>query len=282
MKFAIQTINNEIVHDFSFQLLQSINFQNWLGNDMCYEKIENVPNVIDGEWIDYCPVGSVEFVSQWLEKTTNTRPKPINIPYCLRKKSYSSRYILDVIVDNKGVIHNKVPKFESLFKSLKGKDILLKSNERIKSVNIPTELTEEPQVYYSVPTNSLELIPEGNYIISEYVDITSEWRCFVYKNNLVGLSNYTGDFTVFPSVFFIKEMIKTYSENGAPVAYTLDVGVGPKGTFVIEVHDFFSCGLYGFSDSQVYPFMLYRWWKEYVKNNNTQLYGKSTIEKIKL
>lgn len=266
MKFIIQTINGEIIHDFSFQLLRAIEFQKWLGNDMYHEKIDKVPDVIDGELADFCPVGSVEFVSQWLEKTTNVTPKPINIPYCLRKKSFSQRHILDVTVDKEGIIRNKIPSFVSLFRSLNKKVILLKTSERIKGTCVPTELTESPQLDFSTVTNRLELVPEGNYIISEYIDIDSEWRCFVYNNELVGLSNYTGDFTIFPNIFFIKEMIRTYSENGAPVAYTLDVGVGPKGTFVIEVHDFFSCGLYGFNDLKIYPFMLYRWWKEYVNN----------------
>lgn len=274
MKFAIQTVNGDIVHDFSFHLIQAIEFQGWLGEGIQYEKMNNVPDIIDDKLIDYCPVGSVEFVSQWLEKTTGTRPKPVNIPYCLRTKSFSQRYILDVTVDDKGIIHNKVSSFSAPFSSLQGKDVILKSSDKIKSVTTSLRLSDKPQTYYAMATDSMELIPEGNYIISEYVDITSEWRCFVYKNNLVGLANYSGEFTIFPNVFFIQEMIRTYSEKGAPVAYTLDVGVGLKGTFVIEVHDFFSCGLYGFMDYKLYPFMLYRWWKEYLnktKQNDLQI-----------
>jgi hypothetical protein len=69
----------------------------------------------------------------------------------------------------------------------------------------------------------------------------------------------------------IKEMIADY--KSAPVAYTLDVAVCDShtfaddiGTVVIEVHDFFSCGLYGFNDIK-YPNMLHRWFREYLKNN---------------
>lgn len=40
MKFLLQTINKEIKHDFSFTLLESIDFQNWLKNDNNYIQYE--------------------------------------------------------------------------------------------------------------------------------------------------------------------------------------------------------------------------------------------------
>ena len=113
----------------------------------------------------------------------------------------------------------------------------VKSNDQIKYF---TELVDcnENGIYgttYSVP------IPVGNHQISEYLrGIDSEWRAFVYKGKLVGLQNYCGEFTKFPSVRQINAMISAY--KSAPVAYTLDVGVTDLGTVVIEVHDFFSCG----------------------------------------
>jgi len=59
-------------------------------------------------------------------------------------------------------------------------------------------------------------------------------------------------------------MIKTFKPE-APVAYTLDVGINNRSTFVIEVHDFFACGLYGFADLNLLPLMFYRWFKEFMK-----------------
>ena len=59
-------------------------------------------------------------------------------------------------------------------------------------------------------------------------------------------------------------MIKNYTTS--PKAYTLDIGVNKKdGTFVIEVHNFFSCGLYGFSDHKLLPLMFISGWKELYK-----------------
>ena len=100
------------------------------------------------------------------------------------------------------------------------------------------------------------------YQFSQVILIDSEWRAFVYKGKLVGLQNYCGEFTLFPDVEKIKEMIKAY--KSAPIAYTLDVGINANGTFVIEVHDFFSCGLYGFSDSSL-PFMFSQWFHQYIQ-----------------
>lgn len=49
--------------------------------------------------------------------------------------------------------------------------------------------------------------------------------------------------------------------------YTLDVSVFNNKTSIIEVHDFFSCGLYGFNDFRHLPFMFYRWFNEYINKN---------------
>ena len=48
-------------------------------------------------------------------------------------------------------------------------------------------------------------------------------------------------------------MIKDYKDS--PLSYTLDVGINNNGTFIIEVHPFVSCGLYGFSDYRILCYM---------------------------
>jgi len=57
-------------------------------------------------------------------------------------------------------------------------------------------------------------------------------------------------------------MINSYITQ--PIAYTLDVGVVNDKTYIIEVHDFFSCGLYGFSNHQILPFMFSRWFNSFI------------------
>lgn len=228
MKFLIQTIKGEIKHDFSFTLLQSIEYQNWLNpNSITYMLSDdmNIPNFI--------PIGSVEFVSSYLEMFYGKKPKPINIPNDLLDEYFTGRKVFNGTNNN----------------IIKGNKKFVKSNDTIKSF---IELTDEA--------------PEGNYQISDVVDFKSEYRCFVYKNKLVGLQHYIGDFTIFPNVGKIYEMIDTY-KNNAPVAYTLDVGIlsDSDDTVVIEIHDFFSVGFYGFSDHRVIPLMFSRWFYEFIK-----------------
>ncbi len=251
MKFLIQKINGEIRHDFSFTLMESIRFRNWLQNadKIKYRFLDTTENAIDFKFKSlhrqYVPVGSVEFVSAFLKQFYDLTPKPINVPEELFDICFTQRKI-----------------FNGTHMSLENQagTFFVKSNDQIKYF---TELVDcnENGMYgttYSVP------IPVGNHQISEYLrGIESEWRAFVYKGKLVGLQNYSGEFTKFPKVSAIKSMI--YAYKSAPVAYTLDVAVCDYATLIIEVHDFFSCGLYGFADHVIYPSMLHSWFWQYVQ-----------------
>jgi len=238
MKFLIQKINGEILHDFSFTLLESIKFLKWSSNGLTHVIIDylDFENDNNDSWVfesthgRHIPIGSVEFVSAWFKYFYNHTPLPINVPNELLNYGYRKIFNGD---------ENSLPKSDS--------DFFVKSNDKIKSF---TEIV-----------NSEHSLIKGNYQISELIEIDSEWRCFVYKGELVGLQNYSGDFKMFPNLEEINYMIKAYTES--PIAYTLDVGVHDERTFVIEVHDFFSCGLYGFSDHKRLPFMHIRWHDEY-------------------
>jgi len=249
MKFLIQKINNQIRHDFSFTLLESVRFHNWLthGMDRMIVRYQNT-EVDDTDVVQpfefkkyhrtYIPIGSVEFVTQFLNHFHNLSPKPINVPTELYR--FAQREIFNgTNMDLEG---------------LKGKWVV-KDNEKIKGL---VKMVEDPDIL-SVP-------PNGKYQISEYITIESEWRVFVYKGKLVGLQHYVGEFTMFPNVRTIKRMIDAYKNS--PIAYTLDVGVSGV-TFPIEVHDFFSCGLYGFSNHAILPYMFGRWFTQYVNKNGT-------------
>lgn len=221
-RFLIQTINGVIRHDFCFTLIESIRYQNWLRNDD--ELDYRLSDTIDES--RRIPVGSVEFVSEYLLHYHNLSPKPINVPTSLMDKEWSGRNIIN-----------------GTEKDINGK-CFIKSLDKIKGF-----------------ADICDCAPAGNYQISDVVDIDSEWRAFVYKNKLVGLQCYSGQFYTFPNVDRINSMISAF--HSAPIAYTLDVFVNPKGTFVLEVHDFFSCGLYGFAEHKILPFMFSQWFFEY-------------------
>jgi hypothetical protein len=227
MKYLIQTIGGEIKHDFSFHLIDAIRYQNWYAR----EEIHSI-YLSDSETpAGYIPIGTVEFVTEYLEQHFKKTPKPINIPDELNTPQFTKRSVVHGSRDD-----------------IQGRKFV-KSMERIKSF---TEI-----VYDN--TN----VPQGRYIISDLIEIESEWRAFVYKGKLVGLNNYAGEFSMFPDVSSIQQMINAFKSQ--PIAFTLDVGVNDTGTFVIEVHDFFSCGLYGFSNARILPNMFADWFIEYTQ-----------------
>ena len=80
---------------------------------------------------------------------------------------------------------------------------------------------------------------------SEILNFESEFRCFVFENNLVGFKHYLGDDWQLPSKKKILEMIKSYSDS--PIAYSLDVGIANGETYLVEVNDCYSLGNYGFN-----------------------------------
>jgi hypothetical protein len=161
--------------------------------------------------------------------------KPINIPSELFKDKYLKR---ECNLKNRSEI------------ILNGKEKFIKSVDKIK------EFTEV--------IDNEKYIPEGNYFVSELIDIESEWRAFIFNNKLVGLQNYLGSFTTFPDLKIIDNMILDY--KNCPPAYTLDVGINNvAGTFIIEVHNFFSCGLYGFADNKILPQMFIQSFKHEIK-----------------
>lgn len=245
MKFLIQQINGTVKHDFAFTLLESIHYQNWMQNNRVhivrffktYDSDNQPPLKFKEYQQNYIPIGSVRFVEAWFQQFYEHTIKPINIPTELMGRRFTQRKVFN------GTNRD--------LEKLRG-GYFIKTNTKIKGF---AELL-------NISKKGIHEIPEDDYQISNAINIISEWRVFVYRGQLVGLQNYSGDFTKFPNLEAIKEMIKAY--QSAPIAYTLDVGMNSIATFVIEVHDFFSCGLYGFADHRILPNMFSNWHKEYL------------------
>lgn len=235
MRFLIQTMDGEIKHDFAFTLIESIRYQKWAGSDMSYALCDF--RDIKAYKSSLIPIGSVEFVSEFLSIKFGLTPKPINVPECLFK--FAGRKIANVsLLEMSEFIENN-------------EECFVKSNEKIKG--------------YSGINHIGDIIPSGNYQCSTIIDIDSEYRCFVHRGNLVGIQHYLGDFRLFPDLNMVDKMIAEFID--APIAYTLDVGISSGNTIVVEVHDFFSCGLYGFSNHKILPFMFSHWMHEYKTKN---------------
>lgn len=107
-------------------------------------------------------------------------------------------------------------------------------------------------MYYS------NINPNTAVYTSEVIDIVSEYRVFVHKNQIVGIKHYSGDFLTFPKHSSIYKMIDSYKDE-APISYTLDVGIvtniDSEKTIIIEINDFWAIGGYGL-DGKTYCRML--------------------------
>lgn len=117
-------------------------------------------------------------------------------------------------------------------------------------------------------------LKEGLYVLSECVEILSEYRCFIVKDKIEGIQYYDGDCTVMPTVediSLLKEMVLKYSVNAKrPRAYTMDVCIiRDRGLAILEVHPHTSVGLYGFN-SLLLPYC-YRYGLDWYIDCNTEL-----------
>lgn len=231
--FLIQTINGQIRHDFSFGLVQAIEYQNWLNKGSHDYHLADMDDMLEYDATEFIPCGSIQFIQKFLATYHDKHTiKPINIPSIIGSIEYTKRICWNMHKNHIKLI----------------KKSFVKSNNELKGF---ADIISQDEI---------SALPDGNYLVSDVIDIESEWRTFVYEDKLVGLQNYLGDFTMFPDIDMIQLMIKDYI--GSPPAYTLDVGINENdGTFLIECHNFYSCGLYGFNKENILPQMFIRSFK---------------------
>jgi len=229
MKFLIQNIGNKsAAFDFVFHLEKAIEYQYWLDENFNV-KIEHtsVPiKYVDAD--DIIPVGSVEFVSDFLQINYGLIPIPLNVPVSLYP--YTKRNI------QIGELKLLEIKDNTMYYA--------KSTKKIKHNN------------NGIVTK--ELHEEGIWQFSSFIpDVIEEWRGFVFGGKLLDIRRYLNEIENYPDMKFVREVIANYKD--APCSYTIDFGISSSlGTFVIEVHDFFSCGLYGFERYDLLPAMFIR------------------------
>lgn len=241
--FLIQTVEDNIVHDFSFHLIEAIKYQNWFAGEEVHnykftdEKFSSLP--IE----DNVPIGSIEFVCDYIEHCCGFSPKPINVPIELFE--HAGREIID---------------FEGQMIHTKETEFFVKSRDEFKC-----------------PTNGIlkqkEFNQEGSWQYSGIIEeISSEYRLFIHNEKVVGIKHYLGDATIFPRESNLATMYAMIRElKGVFPVYTLDVGLffdyeaNTQVCVPIEVHEFFSCGLYGFQDYKILPQMFVRAYKNIIK-----------------
>ncbi len=172
---------------------------------------------------DYIPVGTIRFVDIWLDRFHNTTMKTIEVPPCLRTEEFLKR-------DYKIINKSQIPKYGKYF---------LKYIDKIKNGSYLGHL-ENWWVYEKAEPTSNNL-----FVLSQYVDILSEYRVYVIDNEIKSIVHYDGHPTVLPDIHLIEKAALIISANkDLPKSYTIDIAVNAEGTFILEVHTFSSVGLY--------------------------------------
>lgn len=206
-----------------------------------FESINEVP---DRQFI----ITRIDITIAYLQRNGIKIPKPLSIPVELL--SYTKRKLTTINLNDFIVNSDKIDF-----------PVFIKPNEILKgfTAGVLNKKSSIPFVFSDVENKEQEAL------ISEVVSMESEYRCFIYKNKLVGIKHYQGDFELFPDINLIKEMIKKYTSS--PIAYTLDVAVTDKNeTILIECNDAWCIGNYGL-DALIYIKMLRDRWLEILKEN---------------
>ncbi len=80
-------------------------------------------------------------------------------------------------------------------------------------------------------------------------NIKSEWRCYVHRDKVVDIRNYSGDIFTYPDQIYLIDVIWK-NEDKFPIAYTVDIGILESSeNVVIEYNDMWAIGNYGMDNS---------------------------------
>ena len=75
--------------------------------------------------------------------------------------------------------------------------------------------------------------------------IKSEFRCYIHRNKVVDIRNYSGELFCAPDEDYLNKVIES-NRLKFPIAYTIDIGVLENGeNVVVEYNDMWAIGNYG-------------------------------------
>lgn len=103
-----------------------------------------------------------------------------------------------------------------------------------------------------------EVTEETPVQIQEVVCFLSEWRAFVIRGIVQGLSHYSGDPLRFPSANVIRATVGAFTLP--PAGYAADFGVSDDGrTILVEVNDGYALGQGGLVADRYAQLLKARW-----------------------
>ena len=254
MKFLLQ---QGVLLDFVFAMQKAKEWWDW------WKPKSGIVEFVDsGCSKEICPIGSLEFCLDYY-KNLGITLEPMNVPLNLFEYSIGA---------TNG--SRKVPNFPDWIKELEDTSFS-HFNDKNRLIDHPWMnggfyLKSETKFKYpgNGVYNSVRAFIESEYydpsdryqITSVDSNLSDEWRYFVFDGKVVGCKCYLPDDIMSPEVPDKDWVLDKVKKIDLP-AFTLDIVMGkpPRKTpRIVEVHDFFSCGLYGFDDYKVLPYMFYR------------------------
>jgi hypothetical protein len=245
--------NGSPSYDFCYALELSRRYLEWssAGKEFEYE-YSKTGNVKLDHPDSYIPVGSVEFVEDFVR--TNYGEKAVSELKPIYPEILKDCYLGNIIQTN----------------AYYAAKLLEKQTHRALHVKSATRLKDESNGNYS-PDYILQrkdVYDKNNgFFVGECIYPLSEWRVFVHDGELLTIKHYAGDLWMLPNEHVVKSIIKAYCDDikyqiKESPTFCLDVGISPidNATKVIELHEFYSCGLYGFDYYDRLPYMYSKQW----------------------
>ena len=249
MFFILQKENNCNVLNIEYQIIKELLDKNKYANTYIETTLDDLKNGAVQKWVgnmfyNAIPVGTIDFVSIWLNKVHKKTLNPIEIPPCLRTDEFLKRQY-------KIVNASQLPQKGKYF--IKDVSVLKSFNSNgytdLSQLHLDDILYSSQEIEEKIKNNNDEfaifLNKDHIYQVSELVEVLSEYRVYFINGEIENISNYNGDCRLFPDIKLIEKANLIYSiQKDYPISYTMDVMVNNRGTSIIEIHPFTSIGLY--------------------------------------
>lgn len=178
---------------------------------------------------DFIPFGTIEFVKRYLmQKCGVHNMSPLEVPKILRTDEFLGR-------EYSILSPSEFPTCGYYF---------------VKNASILKQPTYCGNIQ-KIDESLLCLYDEYKYVVSEQVQILSEFRVFVWGDRIMGIQFYDGYPLALPNpkeVMKIQDMVDAYKKDATrPKAYAMDVAVKnlKRDLVLIEMCPFTSLGTYG-------------------------------------
>ena len=238
-KIYITSVNNFPREDWA--LWAYLGFKEKSANIVLFEDIMEVPlskNII--------LVADIDDTHSYIERFGGKPPKALNIPQELM--SFTGRNIRYMTM-GEFKQDTELPVF------VKGNG-LAKEHHNIFGAGVINKESSRQNFFIGVPD-------DFPVLVSDYVDIVSEYRGYVVDGQLKGIKHYLGDIRIFPDMKVVDAAIAAFKT--APIGYSIDFGVTADGkTLLVECNDGYSLGNYGL-EASAYTTLLAKRWMQLLK-----------------